>query len=121
MLKEGTLLDFVFFSAWGESLFLLIETALIALMVLAYRGKSGVALLYLAVQISATSLLLSGYVPEKILKVLQATQMVVVLLSKVRKKPIKMVAMAHGLNLHFKQTPPIPVNRVVVGCLWHFC
>ncbi|XP_055345994.1 mannose-P-dolichol utilization defect 1 protein-like [Paramacrobiotus metropolitanus] len=70
------------FSAWGESLFLMLETALIAILVLLYRGKSAAALIYTVIQISITALLLSGLVPEKLLKVMQSFQIVLVLMSK---------------------------------------
>ncbi|OQV15314.1 Mannose-P-dolichol utilization defect 1 protein-like protein [Hypsibius exemplaris] len=70
------------FSAWGESLFLLLETAIIVVMVLMYRGKNLHAITYLVTQISIVALLLSGLVPEKVLKIMQASQMVVVLMSK---------------------------------------
>ncbi|GAU90385.1 hypothetical protein RvY_02805 [Ramazzottius varieornatus] len=70
------------FSAWGESFFLLIETAIIVMMVQVYRRNTMHAMTFLVVQLSIIGLIMSGLIPEKVLKVLQASQMVVVLMSK---------------------------------------
>ena len=55
------------------------------MMVQMYRGNSIQAVTYLVIQLSIVGLIMSGLIPEKMLKVLQASQMVVVLMSKVRK------------------------------------
>lgn len=70
------------FSSYGESVFLAIQTSLIAAMVLAFSGKSAHALAFMSIYVGLMAFGLSPAAPKELLKTLQAGNILLVLCSK---------------------------------------
>ncbi|KAK7480584.1 hypothetical protein BaRGS_00028160 [Batillaria attramentaria] len=70
------------FSAYGESVFLALQTIIIAFLVLYYGGQSGAAFGYLTFYVAAMSFLLSPAVPRQLLSLLQTSNAFVIMVSK---------------------------------------
>ncbi|KAK6195584.1 hypothetical protein SNE40_000985 [Patella caerulea] len=70
------------FSAYGEAVFLAIQTGLIAFFVLLFAGKSMQAVTYIAVYGGCVAYLLSSAVPMSFLQTLQASVSGIVAISK---------------------------------------
>ncbi|XP_064456433.1 mannose-P-dolichol utilization defect 1 protein-like isoform X2 [Ornithodoros turicata] len=70
------------FSAWGEGLFLAFETALIAMLVLQFRGQQGRAWAFFAAYIGLTSILSSGVAPMPLLAAAQVASVPIVIFGK---------------------------------------
>ena len=70
-------------SAYGDAVFLLIQTAAIAFLVLYYGGNPGGAVVYTAVLAGAVGILLSPAVPLKLLWTMQASVMFTVIFARV--------------------------------------
>lgn len=73
-----------FSSAWGEGTFLAIQTAIIAVLVLHYGGNSLKAATFLAVYIGLVSTLVSGYTPKDVLWSMQAINVPIIVIAKVK-------------------------------------
>ncbi|GBN23986.1 Mannose-P-dolichol utilization defect 1 [Araneus ventricosus] len=70
------------FSSWGESVFLMIETAIIAFLVLLYNKKTGQANVFAAVYSLITYMLYSGIVPMNVLWNMQIANVPIVVCGK---------------------------------------
>ncbi|CAG9121403.1 unnamed protein product [Plutella xylostella] len=70
------------FSAWGEGVFLAIQTSIIAALVIHYGGASTKAFMFLATYVGAISALLSGYTPVHVLWSMQAMTVPIVFIAK---------------------------------------
>lgn len=70
------------FSAWGEGMFLVIQTAAIAALVLHFGGRPGGAVTFAAVYVAILGALLSGHTPMPVLTFLQSMCVPVVILGK---------------------------------------
>ncbi|XP_034230659.1 mannose-P-dolichol utilization defect 1 protein homolog [Thrips palmi] len=70
------------FSAWGEGMFLVVQTAVIAALVLHFGGRPAGAVTFSAVYVAILGALLSGYTPMPVLTFLQSMCVPVVILGK---------------------------------------
>lgn len=77
------LFSFFISSAYGESIFLALQTSLIGFYVLYYQRKRTQAFTYITVYGAIFALLLSPIVPFKVLSVLQMSVIPVICISKV--------------------------------------
>jgi len=98
------------FSAWGEAPFLLVETFLIAYLILAYGGRAGLASLFGVVYVAAVAGLLSGRVPLEIMWYLQAANLPLAVFGKL---------IQAGKNFAAKHTGQM--SAVTVWCLTLGC
>ncbi|XP_061664783.1 mannose-P-dolichol utilization defect 1 protein-like isoform X2 [Syngnathoides biaculeatus] len=71
------------FSAWGEALFVLLQTLAVGFLVLRFRGRTGAGALFLLVYTGVLLVLLSPPVPLSALAALQASNMPAVIVSRV--------------------------------------
>ncbi|GIY19655.1 mannose-P-dolichol utilization defect 1 protein homolog [Caerostris extrusa] len=71
------------FSSWGESVFLMTETAIIAFLVLMYSNKRGQANAFAAMYSLITYVLFAGFVPMSVLWSMQIANVPVVVCGKV--------------------------------------
>ena len=70
------------FSAWGEGLFLVIQTAIIAVLVLYFGGRPAAAYSFSALYVMILAVLMGGYTPLAVLTFLQSMCVPVVTLGK---------------------------------------
>lgn len=70
------------FSSYGESVFLALQTIIIAFLVLFYCGQKTMAMSYVVSYVAAMMFLLSPYVPFQLLSLLQTSNAFVVMVSK---------------------------------------
>ncbi|XP_071949457.1 mannose-P-dolichol utilization defect 1 protein-like [Antedon mediterranea] len=70
------------FTAWGEALFLAIQTSIIIVLCLVYAKKSSYAVVYLVIYTGVMYVLLSGLTPVNVLATLQACNMPVMIVSR---------------------------------------
>jgi len=97
------------FSAWGESLFMLIETAAIAFLVLFYDGKKSTSVLFLISFTSALYVLMSGLTPVNVLWTLQASNLPLVIVGKL------LQAFKNYSNSHTGQLSAITTVLLLLG------
>lgn len=72
------------FSAWGDGVFLGLQTLIIAILVMHYNGNTAKATAFLSAYIAVISAANSGLTPINVLWVCQAMNIPIVLISKVR-------------------------------------
>lgn len=72
------------FSAWGDGVFLGIQTLMIAVLVMHYNGETAKATAFLSAYLAVISTANSGLTPIHILWACQAMNIPIVLISKVR-------------------------------------
>ncbi|KAK3909054.1 Mannose-P-dolichol utilization defect 1 protein-like protein [Frankliniella fusca] len=70
------------FSAWGEGMFLVLQTAAIAALVLYFGGRPAGAYAFVGVYVAILGALLSGHTPMPVLTFLQSMCVPVVILGK---------------------------------------
>ncbi|KAK6466585.1 mannose-P-dolichol utilization defect 1 protein [Huso huso] len=70
------------FSAWGEALFLMLQTVVIGFLIQHYRGNALRGLGFIAVYLALVSLLLSPLTPRSVVTTMQATNMPAVVISR---------------------------------------
>ena len=99
------------FTAWGETIFLLIETALIALLVLFYEGKKGQALLLLVSHSAFVYILTSGLTPINVLWSFQACNLPLAVSGKL------IQAYKNFQSGHTGQMSAITVWLLCLGCV----
>lgn len=89
-LKDRTfiILSIILYRAWGEALFLAIQTSTIGFMCLVFSGKQTSALGFLGVYAGIMWFLLSGMTPMNVLASLQASNIFLVVSSKVNKENV---------------------------------
>lgn len=107
---------FVFYSAYGEGLFLTIQTSLIAFLILFFGGNAVGAVMFGALYTGIMGYLLSGLCPIAVLSALQSINIPIVILSKVRLFHFFITFLAHlSRRLSFSKQ-----NLSVVCCCHHF-
>lgn len=99
------------FSSWGESVFLMIETAIIAFLVLVYSNKRGQAHSFAAMYSLITYMLFTGIVPMSVLWSMQIANVPVVVCGKM------IQAVKNYQNGHTGQLSSITVNLLFLGGL----
>ncbi|KAF8788934.1 Mannose-P-dolichol utilization defect 1 like protein [Argiope bruennichi] len=99
------------FSSWGESVFLMIETAIIAFLVLLYNKKTGQANVFAALYSLVTYMLYSGIVPMNVLWNMQVANVPIVVCGKM------IQAFKNFQNGHTGQLSGITVNLLFLGGL----
>lgn len=99
------------FSAWGEAVFLLVETLLIAFLVLWYDGKWGRAIFLFAGESALVYVLTSGLTPLKILWTLQAMNLPLAVSGKL------IQAYQNWTNQHTGQVSAITAWLLFLGCI----
>ncbi|KAM7302828.1 mannose-P-dolichol utilization defect 1 protein [Ixodes scapularis] len=99
------------FSAWGEGLFLLLETALIAALVLRFRGQSGRAAAFTLSYAALLTLLLSKLVPVSVLWAAQLASVPVIISGKM------MQVWSNHRNGHTGQLSAITSGLLFFGAL----
>ncbi|XP_018588963.2 mannose-P-dolichol utilization defect 1b [Scleropages formosus] len=70
------------FSAWGEALFLMLQTLAIGFLIQHYRGNTLAGLLFLVVYFCTVSLLLSPVTPLLVVTTMQASNMPAIIVSR---------------------------------------
>uniref|UniRef100_T1J718 Mannose-P-dolichol utilization defect 1 protein homolog n=1 Tax=Strigamia maritima TaxID=126957 RepID=T1J718_STRMM len=70
------------FSAWGEGFFLLIQTTIIALLVLYYEFSLLPLILFASIYSSVLFYLLGGLAPIEVLSMMQATNVPIIVIAK---------------------------------------
>ncbi|CAF94044.1 unnamed protein product, partial [Tetraodon nigroviridis] len=71
------------FSAWGEALFLMLQTVAIGFLIQHYRGKTGTGFFLVAVYLGLFGLLLSPVTPVSVVTYMQASNMPTIIISRV--------------------------------------
>lgn len=100
------------FSSYGDSLFMLVQTSIIAILVLMFSGRTVTCMLYLAIQSAIIwFLFLSGLAPSDLIWALQAANMPVVASSKM------IQAFENYKNGHTGQLSAITVVLLFLGSL----
>jgi len=99
------------FAAWGEALFLLVETALIAFLVLWYDKKKVRATLFVALYSGLVYTLMSGLTPIDILWTLQAANLPLAISGKL------IQAFTNFKSGHTGQMSGITVWMLFLGCV----
>jgi len=99
------------FTAWGETIFLLVETALIAFLVLFYDGKKGQALVFLVTHSAIVYILTSGFTPINVLWSFQACNLPLAVTGKL------VQAYNNLKNGHTGQMSAITVWMLCLGCV----
>lgn len=99
------------FSAWGEGLFLAVETALIAMFVLQFRGQAGRAWAFATVYVGLAAFLASGTLPMTLLAAAQVTSVPVVIFGKL------MQAWRNHKQGHSGQLSAITTGLLFAGAL----
>lgn len=99
------------FTAWGESLFLLLETAMIAFLVMWFDGNRGRGLLFALTHGTVLYLLMSGLTPVHVLWALQASTLPLAVSGKL------MQAYKNMKNGHTGQMSAITVWLLFLGCV----
>lgn len=99
------------FTAWGESLFLLLETALIAFLVMWYEGKRGQSLIFALTHATLLYVLMSGLTPINLLWTLQASTLPLAVSGKM------MQVYKNVQNGHTGQMSAITIWLLFLGCV----
>lgn len=98
-------------SAWGESLFLMCMTTLVAFLIITYDKSSNLAAIFLALYGTIAYVLISGMVPLRILWGLQVLNVPLVISSKL------VQASVNYKNGHTGNLSAITVTLVFLGCV----
>lgn len=85
----STLYNIVTFSAWGDAVFLGVQTLIIAILVMHYNGDTAKATAFLSAYLAVLFTANSGLTPIHILWACQAMNIPIVLISKVYNLIIK--------------------------------
>ncbi|XP_078234302.1 mannose-P-dolichol utilization defect 1 protein [Pogona vitticeps] len=99
------------FSAWGEALFLMIQTVVIGFLVQHFGGHTGRGLTFLLLYLGVLSLLLSSLTPPSVVMMLQASNMPSVIISRL------LQAAANYRNGHTGQLSAITASLLFAGSL----
>lgn len=99
------------FTAWGEALFLLVETALIAFLVLWYDKKKGAAALFVTLYAGLVYTLMSGLTPINVLWTLQAANLPLAISGKL------IQAATNFKSGHTGQMSGITIWLLFLGCV----
>ncbi|KAK6477954.1 mannose-P-dolichol utilization defect 1 protein [Huso huso] len=99
------------FSAWGEALFLMLQTVVIGFLIQHYRGNALQGLGFIAVYLALVSLLLSPLTPRSVVTTMQATNMPAIVISRL------IQAGTNFRNGHTGQLSAITVFLLFAGSL----
>ncbi|XP_054457441.1 mannose-P-dolichol utilization defect 1b [Anoplopoma fimbria] len=99
------------FSAWGEALFLMLQTVVIGFLIQHYGGRSSRGLLFLVVYFVLLVLLLSPVTPMSVVTFLQASNMPAIIIGRL------IQAVANFRNGHTGQLSAISVFLLFAGSL----
>jgi mannose-P-dolichol utilization defect protein 1 len=99
------------FSAWGESLFLMIVTASIGFFILYYDSKKSFSLLFTIIYLTISYVLMSGLTPINILWSLQAINLPLIIFGKL------IQALTNYKNGHTGQLSAITVWLLFLGAV----
>ncbi|XP_029436130.1 mannose-P-dolichol utilization defect 1 protein isoform X2 [Rhinatrema bivittatum] len=99
------------FSAWGEALFLMIQTVVIGFLIQHYSGQPLRGVLYVVAYLGLLSLLLSPLTPMMVVTVLQSSNMPAVIFSRL------IQAASNYENGHTGQLSAITVFLIFAGSL----
>lgn len=99
------------FSAWGEALFLMFQTATIGFLIQHYGGKTSKGVGFLAVYFALLSLLLSPLTPMAVITMLQTSNMPAVVISRL------MQAATNYQNGHTGQLSAVTAFLLFAGSL----
>ncbi|XP_035609384.1 mannose-P-dolichol utilization defect 1 protein-like isoform X1 [Oncorhynchus keta] len=72
------------FSAWGEALFLMLQTVAIGFLIMHYGGNTVKGVLFLGVYFGLVALLLSPFTPMSVVMAMQASNMPAIIIGRVR-------------------------------------
>ncbi|XP_056882258.1 mannose-P-dolichol utilization defect 1b [Takifugu flavidus] len=99
------------FSAWGETLFVMLQTVTIGFLIQHYKGKTGIGLLLLVVYFGLLVLLLSPVTPTLVVTYMQASNMPTIAISRL------IQAASNFRNGHTGQLSAISVFLLFAGSL----
>ncbi|XP_070710690.1 mannose-P-dolichol utilization defect 1b [Pempheris klunzingeri] len=99
------------FSAWGEALFLMLQTAAIGFLIQHYGGRSSRGFLFLVVYFGLLVLLLSPVTPKLVVTYMQASNMPAIIIGRL------IQAVANFRNGHTGQLSAISVFLLFAGSL----
>ncbi|KAM9833923.1 mannose-P-dolichol utilization defect 1 protein-like isoform 1-T1 [Syngnathus typhle] len=72
------------FSAWGEALFVMLQTVVIGFLIQYYSGRTGRGVLFVLLYLGVLSFLLTPLAPATVLTAMQASNMPAIIVSRVR-------------------------------------
>ncbi|KAJ7313275.1 hypothetical protein JRQ81_004560 [Phrynocephalus forsythii] len=99
------------FSAWGEALFLMVQTVTIGFLVQHFGGHTGRGLSFLLLYLGVLSLLLSSLTPPSVVTMLQASNMPSIIISRL------IQAATNYRNGHTGQLSAITASLLFAGSL----
>ncbi|CAL8241739.1 unnamed protein product [Merluccius merluccius] len=99
------------FSAWGEALFLMLQTVAIGFLIQHYGGKTGRALLFMAVYFGLLAAVLSPATPMSVVTTMQASNMPAITIGRL------IQAVTNFRNGHTGQLSAISVFLLFAGSL----
>ncbi|KAM8746731.1 mannose-P-dolichol utilization defect 1b [Acanthopagrus schlegelii] len=99
------------FSAWGEALFLMLQTVAIGFLIQHYRGQTGRGLLFLVVYFGLLVLLLSPVTPMSVVTYMQASNMPAIIIGRL------IQAASNYRNGHTGQLSAVSVFLLFAGSL----
>ncbi|KAK2852102.1 hypothetical protein Q5P01_008378 [Channa striata] len=99
------------FSAWGEALFLMLQTVTIGFLIQYYGGRSSRGLLFVAVYFSLLVLLLSPLTPRSVVTTMQASNMPAIIIGRL------IQAATNFRNGHTGQLSAVSVFLLFAGSL----
>lgn len=97
------------FSSWGDSFFLLLQTLLIACLILHYSGRTMMAFLYAMLYTSVFLVFISGYTPKDFLWTLQGFNIPILLVGKLSQ------ALTNFKNGHTGQLSAVTMFMMCAG------
>nr|XP_025043921.1 mannose-P-dolichol utilization defect 1 protein isoform X2 [Pelodiscus sinensis] len=99
------------FSAWGEALFLMLQTVAIGFLAQHFGGRTAQGISFLVLYFALLALLLSPLVPQAVVTLLQATNMPAIIISRV------LQAATNYHNGHTGQLSAITIFLLFAGSL----
>lgn len=99
------------FSAWGEALFLMLQTVTIGFLIQHYGGRSGRGVLFLAVYFGLLAVVLSPLTPLSVVTYMQASNMPAIIIGRL------IQAASNFRNGHTGQLSAISVFLLFAGSL----
>lgn len=70
------------FSTWGDSFFLMVQVVILGALINYYKGKSGLAVIFVLIYAIILYVLISGLTPISVLSALQASNMPAIVIAK---------------------------------------
>nr|XP_057934235.1 mannose-P-dolichol utilization defect 1 protein-like isoform X2 [Doryrhamphus excisus] len=99
------------FSAWGEALFVMLQTVIIGFLIQRYAGRTARGVVFLLVYLGLLFLLLSPVTPSSVVTTMQASNMPAVIVSRV------IQGVANFRNGHTGQLSALTVFILFAGSL----